>query len=234
MNKPNVRVISGADLVSILLREIAAAEEKNAEVENISTEERDECDCSTCEIASFCSKNKNEEDSEPVDISAKGLEGFILNLIGSLSRDEDNEECDCEECNGCDDSFDYNFIEMIEDFSEGYAGAFEDEEGNIYKYDHGSKTLLVVTEVSTFPASLTSSLVNSLFSKKGMFISNEKALKLARNGKTINFKVDIFGNEVEGHLTMKDGMPSYKISNNTNVKAETVMLFALMNGIWSI
>lgn len=126
-------------------------------------------------------------------------------------------------------SNEYDFLEMIKEFSEGYNGLFTDGE-DMYTYTDG--TLLYKTEVGVFPVMLTPHLLTSKFSKVEVFISNSKALELAIEGQAPKFVVDLYGTTYRGHLTMNNGIPSYKVHGEIIGSHEAIVLGALVSGQW--
>lgn len=127
----------------------------------------------------------------------------------------------------------YDFIDMIDEFSNGYKGTFTDGEA-LYTFDQASKALLVQSEVGVFPASLTSELVNSVFTKKKVLISKEKALELCTSGKEVNYETELFGRKYTGYLTVINGVPKYRINEERDINGndETILLGAILSGKW--
>lgn len=129
----------------------------------------------------------------------------------------------------------YDFIEMVDEFDNGYDGTFVSEDGDIVKYDEESKTLLIVAENAVFPASIDSHFVNLEFEKREVKIDNAKALEMAIKGDKVYFTVDMFGTEAKGYIRSKDGIPGFSISETMpGIRPETIVLMALFNGTWTI
>ena len=191
----------------------------------ISNEDENECDeCDTCE-------HKDECDSIKLSIKDR------LDQINTQLREEENNDIRMRKENERKElsmlqnkkSNEYDFLEMIKEFSEGYNGLFTDGE-DIYTYTDG--TLLYKTEVGVFPVMLTPHLLTSKFSKVEVFISNSKALELAIEGQAPKFVVDLYGTTYRGHLTMKNGIPSYTVHGEIIGSHEAIVLGALVSGQW--
>lgn len=127
------------------------------------------------------------------------------------------------------------FHQMIDEFANGSKETFTDGT-SLYVYDHGSKSLLVKTEVGTYPAAITPTLLRAKFAPKEVMISREKALELAINGTVVSYETEMFGRKYTGTLTVNKGIPSYKVNESKDIvgNKETIVLGALLLGKWHL
>lgn len=216
MSEVRMREISGEDVIKTILGAIAEKEENREEQEH-------ECDCDNCDKKELCDEI-NESMREEVESNKRPSFPEFMEMILKDMKEKVMES-----------ELTYNFIEMVDEFDNGYDGTFVSEEEDIVKYDKESKTLLIVTENAVFPASIDSHFVNLEFEKREIEINNAKALEMAINGAKVYFTVDMFGTEVKGYITSKDGVPGFSISETmSGIRPETIVLMALFNGTWTI
>ena len=227
------------------LQAIAEAKGLTPEDEECEDEEDydEECDCTLCTVRDFCNHVNNdydeEEEDDEEDEEVPSFPNFLADLIqhtmDKVAEEQRAINFKHEEKEDKKSQLEYSFADMVKEFENGFTGAFTNEAGDVIKYDRDSKALLIVTEVGVYPATITSNLLGGKFTKKEIIISNGKALELAREGEEVYFSVDIFGTEVEGHISFKDNMPSFKIYNQLpGMRSETIVLMALFNGTWSL
>lgn len=210
-------------------------------------DEDNECDCTVCRVKGLCERansaydeqdydDEEEEDYDEYDGEAPSFLDFLSGLSQHVAeRIEEAQQAIQSKHEDKKSQLEYSFVDMVKEFENGFTGAFTNEAGDVIKYDRDSKALLIVTEVGVYPATITSNLLGGKFTKKEIIISNGKALELAREGEEVYFSVDIFGTEVEGHISFKDNMPSFKIYNQLpGMRSETIVLMALFSGTWSL
>lgn len=220
MSRPEIREIKGDEKLNFF---IGALLESILNNKNNDNEQDHECDCDNCENQELCNEMKSatKEDSE----SHEGPS--FLEFLETIVKDINDKETDSLPT--------YNFIEMVDEFDNGFDGTFISEEGDIIKYDIDSKTILIVTEDAVFPASIDSHFVNLEFEKREVKVDNAKALEMAINGSKVYFTVDMFGTEVKGYITSKEGVPGFSISETMpEIRPETIVLMALFNGTWTL
>lgn len=186
------------------------------------------CECDVC-------NNRNEcEGCDVGDDAGLNNSDLILELVSKINELSKlyKEESDLNKVNDNQEkknNNDYSFEEMIEEFTNGYTGTFTDGK-DLYTFMEG--TLLFKTEVGVFPVPLSMELLGDRFSKKEIVIDNTKALELAIEGQNPKFSVDLYGRTYTGHLSMINGVPSYKINGDVIGNSETIILGALMTGKW--
>ena len=188
-------------------------------------------------MAEFLDIISNEDDYED-DYEDEKTEAFIefLKTLSNNNKCEDsfkedskkNDSTSKVEKSGNDT---FNFSEMIEEYENGYKGFVTDGE-EIYEYNNG--TILIVSETGRYPADITSKLLNKIFVKEKLVINNNNALELAINGETVEFELDINNTLVTGTLSSKNGVPSYKVNNETHIVNSDIILLALFKGLWKI
>lgn len=197
--------------------------------EQVSDDEDNQCcNCDNenyymCEGCDVCDDNVEFNDSD-----------FILDLISKINElsklhKEDSKSNKTNNNQEKKINNDYSFEEMIEEFTNGYTGTFTDGK-DLYTFMEG--TFLFKTEVGVFPVPLSMELLGDRFSKKEIVIDNTKALELAIEGQNPKFSVDLYGRTYTGHLSMVNGVPSYKINGDVIGNSETIILGALMTGKW--
>lgn len=167
---------------------------------------------------------------------AKSKEDFVLNLLERLMSCQEEEEREEKEDQKHDTNMEgISFVEMIHQLDNKTNKKYTDGD-MVYSYDYDSKTLLVESECGRFPASITARLVNGRFYEVNNLISREEALSRCTSGETVKFTVDLYGRTYTGHLTVRKGIPSYKINNADEVigSHENVILGALLLGQWSL
>lgn len=216
MSKAKMREISGEDAIKMILGDIIDQEENREEQEH-------ECDCDNCDKKELCDEINESMKEEVKSNRTPSFPEFMEMILKDIKEKVEESELT------------YDFIEMVDEFDNGYDGTFVSEDGDIVKYDNESKTLLIVTENAIFPASIDSHFVNLEFKKREVKVDNTKALEMAINGSKVYFTVDMFGTEAKGYITSKDGVPGFSISEAMpGIRPETIVLMALFNGTWTI
>lgn len=170
----------------------------------------------------------------------------FLKIMSEIEDDNDEEDecpwCSCEDCDGCkDDDMDddmpkvYDFRGMIKEFEEGYKGSFTDGI-NVYGYDAG--TLLEIFKSGIQPADITSDMLTRIYMKKvaakTTSIDNDDVLAYVLDEDVVNFTLDVDGIQATGTLSCKNGIPSYKIDNQTGMNNSDLILLALFKGEWTL
>ena len=183
---------------------------------------------SMAEFLDIISKEDDYEDDYEDDCEDQQTEVFIefLKTLSNNNKCEDSLKEDSKkndltskvEKSGNDTS---NFSEMIEEYENGYKGFVTDGE-EIYEYSNGA--ILIVSETGRYPADITSKLLNKIFVKEKLVINNNNALELAINGETVEFELDINSTLVTVTLSSKNGVPSYKVNNETHIVNSDLIL----------
>lgn len=188
--------------------------------------------------------SKIEEIEDPDNIPEEDIE-TLTKFFEALMSDEDDEDdvcpwC-CSDCDNCDNNINYDmsqvydFRTMIKEFEKGYEGLFTDGI-NVYGYNSG--TLLEIFESGVQPADIKSDMLTRLYIKKEVIkvapIDNDDILAYVLDGDVVNFTLDINGMKATGTLSCKNGIPSYKIDNQTGMNNSDLILLALFKGKWTL
>jgi hypothetical protein len=215
MSEVRMREISGEDAIKMILGAITAEE---------TNREEHECDCDNCDKKEFCDGISESMKEEVESNRESSFPEFMKMILKDIKEKVDESELT------------YNFIEMVDEFDNGYRGTFISEEGDVIRYDIDSKTLLIVTENAVFPASIDSHFVNLEFKKKkSETINGPKALEMAIAGNKVFFTVDMFGTEATGYITSKDGVPGFAITEaSPGIRPEIIVIMALFKGTWTL
>lgn len=191
-------------------------------------------------------EDDNDENTE--EITEEDIKDFFefLSAISSDDNEEDDEDdvcpwccSDCENCTDEDDDLEkyrvFDFKGMIKEFEDGYNKLFTDGT-HIYGYDSG--TLLEVFESGVQPADITSDMLTRIYMKKegvkAAPIDNEDVLAYVLDGDTASFTLDIDGIHATGTLSCSNGIPSYKIDNQTGMNNSDLILLAIFKGKWTV
>ena len=190
-------------------------------------------------------EDDNEEEEEITEEDIKDFFEFLSAISGNDNEEDDDEDVcpwccsDCENCTDEDDDLEkyrvFDFKGMVKEFEDGYNKLFTDGT-HIYGYDSG--TLLEVFESGVQPADITSDMLTRIYMKKegvkAAPIDNDDVLAYVLDGDTATFTLDVDGIKATGTLSCKNGIPSYKIDNQTGMNNSDLILLALFKGQWTV
>lgn len=205
-------------------------------------------------IDGTANKDKDKEDellledyeNDDDDLTEEDIVDFFK-FLSTMAKDIDKDSsCYCDNCNENDDfkvgescdsdnNLVHSFMQMIEEFENGYEGYFTDGE-NVYGYNSG--TLLNVFPNVVFRSDITSDMLSRLYIKTDTEtkteIDNDNVLAHVLDGDIVNFTLDDNGIKATGSLSYKNGLPSYKIDNKTCMNNSDLILMALFKGKWTL